>query len=99
RVHHHAVAHLRQILDYAIELAGAHAHATAIERRVRAPADDRAAALGDLDPVAVSPDAGIVIEVAVAIAAPVGIIPKIHRHAGHGLTDHELPHLPHDGLA
>ena len=41
----------------AVDLAGPHPHALAVDGRVRAPVDDGAAARGDADPVAVAPDA------------------------------------------
>ena len=52
-----AVGDLRQLLDDAVELAGAEAHAAAVERRVGAAGHDTAAALREADPVALAPDA------------------------------------------
>ena len=58
-VHDQAVGDLRQLLDDGVELARAHAHAAAVERRVGAAGDDAAAALGEADPVALAPDARV----------------------------------------
>src|SRR5207248_2111472 len=74
-------------------LARPHPHAAAVDRRVGAPSDDRRPAVGDLDPVAVAPDAREGGEVALAIARPVLIAPEIERHRRHRLGEHELPDL------
>ena len=50
-------------LDDAVELRRPHADAAAVEGGVAAAVDDRRAARGDRDPVAVPPDAGVVLEV------------------------------------
>ena len=64
-----AVADLGEALDDAVQLARAEPDALAIEGRVRAALDDRAAPRGDPDPVAVAPDARVHLEVALAVAA------------------------------
>jgi hypothetical protein len=51
------VGDLGQRQDGAVDLARPHPHAAAVDRRVRAARDDRGAALGQLEPVAVAPDA------------------------------------------
>ena len=71
----------------------------AVDGRVRAAVDHRAAALGDLDPVAVPPDAGIGVEVALAVALAVRVVPEVDRHRGHRLRDHELADLAHERAA
>ena len=47
---------LVDLLDLAVDLGGADAHAARIQRRIRAPVDDHGAALGELAIVAVAPD-------------------------------------------
>ena len=83
----------------AVDLGRAHADAAAVDRRVRAAVDDRGAALGDLDPVAVAPDAGVHVEVALAVALAVGVVPEADRHRRHRLGDHELADLADQRLA
>ena len=50
------VGHLGQVLDDRVELAGPQPHAATVERRVAAAGEHAAAALGELDPVALAPD-------------------------------------------
>ena len=69
----------------AVDLGRAHAHAAAVDRRVGAAADDGRAALRDLDPVAVAPDPRIGLEVALAVAPPVRVVPEVERHRRHRL--------------
>ena len=59
----------------------------------RAAVDDRRPAVGDLDPVAVAPDAGVHVEVGLAVALAVGVVPEVERHRRHRLGDHELADL------
>src|SRR4029453_2556363 len=77
----------------AVDLARPHADAAAVDRCVRAAADDGGPALGDLDPVAVPPDPRVRGEVAVAVAASVGVTPQEEGHGRHRLGDHELSDL------
>ena len=88
-----------ELLDHGVELARAHAHAAAVERRVGAPGDDAAAALGEEDPVALAPDAGVDVEVGGAVALVARVVPQAHRHRGHRLGDHHLAQLAHDHVA
>ena len=62
-----AVHDLRQLLDDAVELAGAETDAAAVEGGVRAAGDDAAAALGEADPVALAPDSREHLEVRGAV--------------------------------
>ena len=48
------------------------------------------------DPVAVPPDAGVVLEVGGAVAGAVGVVPEADRHRRHRAPDHELAELPDD---
>src|SRR4029079_67651 len=59
-----------------------------------ATGDHAGAAVGDLDPVTVSPDPWVRLEVARAVALAVGVVPERDRHRGHRLGDHELAALP-----
>ncbi len=85
--------------DRAIDLRRAHADPRAVDGRVRAPVDDRRAARGDLDPVAVAPDARVGLEVRGAVARPVLVAPEEHRHRGHRLGDHQLADLVDERVA
>jgi hypothetical protein len=57
-VHDQRVDYLLDDGDRAVDLRRPHPHAGAVDGRVGAPVDDRRAAWGDLDPVAVSPYPG-----------------------------------------
>ena len=63
-----ALEHLGQLLDLAVDLRRADAHAAGIEHRVGAAVDDHAAVLGQLDIVAVAPDAREALEIGGVIA-------------------------------
>ena len=93
-VHDQAVDHLGSRPSIAaVELAGAHPDAAAVDGRVRAAVDHRRAGRRDLDPVAVAPDAREHVEVALAVALAVGVVPEEQRHRRHRLGDHELADL------
>ena len=92
-MHHEAVEHLLEGLDHGVELARAEPHAAAVQRRVRAPGDQAAPARSEGDPVAVAPDARIVLEVGGAVAAAIGVVPETDRHRRHRRADHELAEL------
>ena len=93
------VGHLVEREHGAVDLRRAHADPAAVDRRVRAAGDDRRAALGDLDPVAVAPDAGEHVEVALAVALAALVVPEEQRHRGHRLGDHQLADLADQRLA
>src|SRR5205807_10480745 len=99
RIHHQAVADFFDGLDHAVQLAGAHAHAAAVERGVRAAVDDEAAVGQHLDPVAVPPDPGVHLEIALPVPDAVGIVPEPDGHRRHRLGDHQLADLADDWLA
>ena len=80
----------------AVDLRRPHPDAAAVDRRVGATGDDRRAAVGDLDPVAVAPDAGERVEVARPVARAVRVAPEPDRHRRHRLGDHELADLADD---
>ena len=79
-VHHEAIEHLRDILDNPVDFARSHADAVAIDGRIRAAVDDGAAACGDLDPVPVTPEAGINVEIAFAVTVAPRIVQQSDRH-------------------
>src|SRR5579883_2226263 len=54
-----AIQDFRQPLDNPIDLATAHPDAHAVNGRVRTTVDDRAALRSQLNPIAMTPDAGI----------------------------------------
>src|SRR3712207_8017334 len=88
-----AVADLRDRLDRGVDVRRPHADAAAVQGGVRAAGDDAGAALGDLHPVAVPPDAGPRLEVGLAVPGPVGVVPEAQRHRGHRLGDDQLAEL------
>ena len=77
----------------AVDLGRPHADPAAVDGRVGSSGDDRRAALGELDPVPVAPDARERVEVARAVALPVLVAPEAERHRRHRLGDHELADL------
>ena len=79
------VGHLVERQHRAVDLARPHPDAAAVDRRIRAPVDDRAAPGGDLDPVAVAPDARVHREVRVAVALAILVPPQADRHRRHRL--------------
>jgi hypothetical protein len=94
-----AVGDLGELLDDAVELARAETDAAAVERRVGAPRDDAAAALGELDPVALAPHPREHVEVRAAVERAVLIAPELRGHGRHRARDHELAQLAHDHAA
>ena len=76
-------ADLGEAFDGLVDVGGAHPYALAVEGGVGAAVDDDGAVVGEGDPVAVAPDAGVHLEVAVAVAAAVGVVPEVDRHGGH----------------
>ena len=94
-----AVEHVVELLDHGVELARAEPDAAAVEGRVGAAGDHRAAALGEHDPVAEAPEAREVVEVRRAVAGIAGVVPEAHRHRRHRLADDELAELADDRLA
>ena len=99
QMHHEAVDDLRQLLDDAVELARAEPDAAAVERGVGAPGEDAAAALGELDPVALAPDPREHVEVRAVVERAVGVAPELRRHGRHRPRDHELAEPAHERLA
>ena len=98
-VHDEAVVDLAELLDDAVEVGRADAHAAAVERGVGAAGDHEAAALGEAHPVTHPPDAGVHVEVGGAVAAAVGVAPEADGHRGHRLADDELAELADDLVA
>ena len=90
-----ALEHLRQLLDLAVDLRRADAHAAGIEHRVRAAIDDDAAMLGQLDIVAMAPDVGEALEIGGAVFLAVGVVPESDRHRGEGRGADQLALLAH----
>ena len=89
----------RDPLDGAVDLAGPHPDALAVDGGVGAAIDDGGAARGDLDPVAVAPDPGVTLEVARPVARAVVVAPQEEGHRRHRLGDHELADLVDDRVA
>ncbi len=88
-----AVRDLGQLLDDPVELGGAEPHPAAVEGGVAAAGDDAAAVRLEDDPVAVTPDPGVAVEVGVAQPAAVRIAPQAQRHRRHRRRHDELPRL------
>src|SRR5262249_50573836 len=76
--------------DLTVDLRRAYAHASRIEHRVRPAVDDEAVVRGQLHVVAVTPDAGKLLEVGGVVARAVGIVPEAYRHRGEGGGTHQL---------
>ena len=83
-----------QLLDLAIDLRRADAHAAGIERRVGAAVDDEAVVRGQLDIVAVAPDAGKALEVAARYLASSGSFQKPIGIDGNGAVQTSSPLSP-----
>src|SRR5581483_7555468 len=96
---HDAFDDLGHLLDLAIDLGRPDAHAARIERCIRPAEDDEAVVRGDLDPIAMAPDAGKPLEVRSAVLAAVRIVPEPDRHRGKRALAHELALLLADGTA
>jgi hypothetical protein len=92
-VHNEGVGDLVKCQDGAVDLAGAHTDAAAVDRRVRAAVDHGSSPGGDLDPVSVAPDTGIHVEVGGAVALAFRVVPEEDGHRGHRLGDYELADL------
>ena len=71
----------------------------AVDGGVRAAVDDGAAARGDAQPVAVAPDTGVHVEVALAVAAVFRVVPELERHRGHGRAADQFADLVDQRLA
>ena len=83
--------HLGDLLDLAVDLRGADAHAAGVERGVGAAVDDHAAVLGPFGEVAVAPDAGEALEIGGVVFGAVGIVPEADRHRRNGRVQTSSP--------
>lgn len=93
------LADLGEPFDRFVDVGGAHPDALAVEGGVGAAVDDDAAAGGDGDPVAVPPDSGVHVEVAVVVAGAVGVVPEAGGHGRHGVGDDEFTDFVDDRFA
>ena len=66
-MHDERVGHVGQPFDHGVELARAQPDPAPVEGRVRATRDDARAVLTDRDPVAVSPDPRVYVEIRLPI--------------------------------
>src|SRR5208337_1380994 len=83
-IDHQRFNDLRYFFYHAVELGGSHADTTTIQGRVGAPIDHALPVAGrDLDPIAMPPDTGIMLEIARPHPASIRIIPETNRHARH----------------
>src|SRR5438552_4904425 len=94
-----ALDDLVELFDLAVNLGRADAHTAGIERGIRASVDNHAVVRGELDPVAVAPDAGKALEVRGAILRAVVIVPEAERHRRKRRGADELALLPSHRLA
>src|SRR5215218_8318500 len=94
-----AVGHLLDLVDGGVDLARSHPYAAAVYGRVGAAVDHAGAVLFYLDPISVTPHAGIYVEVALPVTLPFLIVPEVDRHGWHGLGDDELPDLVYLGVS
>src|SRR5205085_311037 len=97
-VHHERVDDLGQPLDDRVELRGTQPYPAPVQGRVGAAGDDAGTPLGDGYPVAVPPDAGVHVEVRLAVPRAGLVAPEAHRHARHRRGDDQLAELAGDGL-
>ncbi len=93
---HEAVLDLGKRFDRVVNLRAAHPHAHPVQCRVRTAMHHNRIPIGDGDPVAVTPYAWILVEVGLAVAAAVGVVPEEHRHRRHRLGEHQLTGLADD---
>ena len=91
--------HLVALLDLAVDLSGADAHAAGVQHRVRAAVDDQPVVCSARHPVAVAPDAGEAVEIGAVVLGAVGGVPERDRHGREGLGAHQLSRLAAHGLA
>ncbi len=80
----------RELLDHPVELPGSEPYAAAVEGGVGAAGDHAAAALGEHDPVAVTPDAREMLEVGGSVARAVGVAPEPRSASRASAPDHQL---------
>src|SRR5262249_15789165 len=83
----------------AIDFRRADADAMAIQSRIRAAEHEAAATIVHPEEIPMAPDARVFAEVGIQIALVVRVVPKTHRHRGHGLGYGELADLVDDLLA
>src|SRR5450759_4827046 len=76
-INHHRVQNFGQGFYRAVELAGAHAQAVAVDGGITAAINNAAAVAPNLEPVTVAPDAWINVEVTGQVALLVHIAPQI----------------------
>src|SRR5215217_6503227 len=88
-----AVGHLLDLVYSGVDLARPHPYAATVYGGIGAPVDHAGAVLLDLDPIPVTPRAGIDVEVALPVTLSFLIVPEVDRHGGHRLCDDELPDL------
>ena len=93
---HQRLDDLVELLDLAVDLGGADAHAAGVQHRVGAAMDDDAAVRRDLAPVAVAPDVRVLVEVGGTVFGAIGVIPETDRHRGKGLGADQLSLLVAD---
>ena len=91
-VDHQRVDDLGERQHRPVDLAGAHADAAAVDRRVRAPVDDALprSVISIQSPWRQTPG---YMEVALAVALAVGVVPEVQRHRRHRLGDDQLADL------
>ena len=63
-----------------------------VESGVRAAQHIHPAAPVEPDEIPMTPDAGIHVEIALAVALILRVVPEFHRHGRHRLGDDEFPH-------
>src|SRR6266705_2226227 len=76
---HERFDHLLQLLDLAVDLRRADAHAPRVEHGIRSAVNDHAFASGDLAPIAVGPDSGKSLEVGGPVFRSAGVVPESDR--------------------
>ena len=85
-----ALDDLVELLDVAIYLSGADAHATGVQRGVGATVNDDAVVFGERDIIAVMPDVVEARKVGVVVLLPSRVGPEVDRLAGESLGADQL---------
>ena len=88
------LGYLGQAFDHRVELARAEPHPASVQGRVRAPGEHAAPPLGEADPVALTPYTGVAVEVGLAQARSVRVVPSPTGIEGIGLRITSSPSSP-----
>src|SRR5215218_1153938 len=88
-----AIGHLFDLIYGGVDLARPHPYAAAIYGRIRTTVDHASTVILHLDPIPVTPHAGVDVEATLPVTFPFRIVPEVDRHGWQGLRDDELSDL------